>query len=165
MLRFTVVRPEVGCMPEGRVQFLSHHTPDALWQPRWLAHPNTARGLTDMLFCVADAREAGARYARYLGRRARHFDGGCALRMDRGRLALLERDRLSASLPHVDIPCVPCMAAYAIECADAGRARAALGASGIGFEDHDQGVVVVPLPAALGGTVIFTAPGTPPPWL
>ena len=42
-LRFTVVRPEVGCLAEGRVQFLTHHTPDELWQPRWLAHPNTAR--------------------------------------------------------------------------------------------------------------------------
>lgn len=48
-LRFTVARPEVGCLPEGRVQFLAHHTPDALWQHRWLEHPNTARALTGVL--------------------------------------------------------------------------------------------------------------------
>ena len=57
-LRFTVVRPEVGALAEGRVQFLTHHTPDDLWQARWLDHPNTARALTDMLFCVEDPEEA-----------------------------------------------------------------------------------------------------------
>lgn len=164
-LRFTVARPEVDCLPEGRVQFLTHHTPEALWQPRWLAHANGARGLTDMLFCVRDAREAGDRYARYLGRRAESIDGGRVLRLDRGRLALIEAERLRATLPAMEIPHVPFMAAYALECEDLGRAAAALRAGGIEYIDTNGEVLVVsPLPV-LGGTIVFTAPGASPPWL
>lgn len=164
-LRFTVARPEVDCLPEGRVQFLTHHTPEALWQPRWLAHPNTARALTDMLFCVRDPREAGARYERYLGRRAEPIDGGRVLQLDRGRLALLDAERVSTTLPAMDIPRVPFMAAYALECASLARATASLQAGAIEFiEERDRRVVVPPLPA-LGGTIVFTAPGALPPWL
>ena len=90
-LRFTVARPQPNCLPEGRVQFLTHHTGEALWQPRWLAHPNGARALTDVLFCVRDPNEASARYERYLGRRAQEVDGGGVLQLDRGRLALLDQ--------------------------------------------------------------------------
>jgi hypothetical protein len=164
-LRFTVVRPEVGCLPEGRVQFLTHHTPQALWQSRWLRHPNSARGLTDMLFCVNDAREAGARYERYLGRRSETLDGGRVLRMQRGRLTLLEPERVAAALPQADIPCVPFMAAYAIECASLDRARAVLGASAFDFRDDTDGVLIVPLSPALGGSIVFTESGALPPWL
>jgi hypothetical protein len=43
--RFTVVRVRPGAMPEGRVQFVQHHTPDLLWQARWLRHENGAAAL------------------------------------------------------------------------------------------------------------------------
>jgi Glyoxalase-like domain len=164
-LRFTVVRPEVDCLAEGRVQFLTHHTPDELWQARWLEHPNTARALTDLLFCVADPREAGPRYERYLGRRAESVDGGSVLEVERGRLTLLDAEHVRAALPGIHIPCVPFMAAYAVACESLGKARALLHASGIEHLDHGRQVLSVAAPAALGGTVVFTQGGAPPPWL
>lgn len=164
-LRFSVVRPEVGCIPEGRVQFLSHHTADDVWQARWLEHPNTARALTDMLFCVADPREASLRYERYLGRPAEAVDGGYVLQVERGRLTLLDAERVREALPGSNIPCVPCMAAYAVDCGNLGNTRAVLRASGIAYADHDKRVLTVPVPPALGGTIVFTQAGAPPPWL
>ena len=164
-LRFTVVRPEVGCLPEGRVQFLSHHTPDDLWQPRWLDHPNTARGLTDLLFCVVDTREASRRYERYLGRRAEAVDGGYVLQMDRGRLALLDVERVGAALPGDGIPCVPFMAAYALACENLASTRALLRANGIGYRDYDDQGLTVPASPELGGSIVFTGDGGLAPWL
>lgn len=164
-LRFTVVRPEVGCLPEGRVQFLTHHTAEILWQPRWLEHPNTARGLTDMLFCVEDVGEAGGRYQSYLGRRAEPIDGGCVLRMQRGRLTLLDARGVEAALPGIDIPRVPFMAAYAIECARPEPARDVLDASGIAYLEQQGGALTVHLAPALGGTMVLMGPGALPPWL
>jgi hypothetical protein len=164
-LRFTVVRPEVGCLPEGRVQFLTHHTPDELWQPRWLNHPNTARALTDMLFCVEDPREASRRYQRYLGRTAEPVHGGYVVALERGRLTLLAAERVAALLPGIDIPCVPFMAAYAIDCRSLGSARAVLRASGIDFIDHAHQGLTVPALPALGGTIAFTEDAGLPPWL
>ncbi len=164
-LRFTVVRPEVGCLPEGRVQFLTHHTPDELWQPRWLEHPNTARALTDVLFCVADIHEASRRYERYLGRTAEAVHGGYVLQMDRGRLALLDVERVCAALPGGSIPCVPFMAAYALACENLASTRAVLRASGIDYRDRDHRGLIVPASPALGGSIVFTEDGGLPPWL
>src|SRR5581483_5515337 len=41
---FTIARVEPGVMPEGRIQMLTHHTEHAVWQKRWLTHPNSASG-------------------------------------------------------------------------------------------------------------------------
>src|SRR5687767_12231229 len=38
--RFTVVRVPPGTMAEGRIQYCRHHTPELLWQSRWLTHAN-----------------------------------------------------------------------------------------------------------------------------
>jgi hypothetical protein len=65
--RFTVVRVPSGNMPEGRIQFCQHHTPELLWQTRWLAHANRAASLQGVILCVANPREAAERYARFTG--------------------------------------------------------------------------------------------------
>ena len=65
---FTVARAERGAMAEGRIQILTHHTEDAVWQKRWLAHPNGARGLASVAIAVADVEEAGAPSGRSLSR-------------------------------------------------------------------------------------------------
>jgi hypothetical protein len=164
-LRFTVVRPEVGTLAEGRVQFLTHHTPDDLWQSRWLAHPNTARALTDMVFCVADPWEASQRYERYLQRRPEPIDGGYVLQLERGRLTLVDAERIVALLPQSDIPCPPCMAAYAIDCKSLESTRAALRDGGIAFCDHGPHALSVPTLPGLGGAITFTEDTALPPWL
>lgn len=164
-LRFTVVRPEVGCLPEGRVQFLTHHTPDLLWQPRWLEHANSARGLTDMLFCVDDAQEAAERYTRYLGTHPEPVPGGVVFQLTRGRLALLETGQAAAALPGAPLPAPPCMAAYAIACGDLDATRALLAARGVDFHVAGEAVLWVSAPPALGGVIAFTGPGARAPWL
>ncbi len=65
--RFTVVRTKPGMMEEGRVQFVEQHTPDFLWQKRWLSHKNGATRLKRVEICVADPQAAVARYAAYTG--------------------------------------------------------------------------------------------------
>ena len=67
---FTIARVEPGVMPEGRIQMLTHHTEQAVWQKRWLKHPNSAIGLIDVVIAVADVEEAAQRFARFTGRTA-----------------------------------------------------------------------------------------------
>ena len=40
--RFAVMRPAPDRMPEGRIQVVEHLTPAAIWQRRYLTHPNGA---------------------------------------------------------------------------------------------------------------------------
>src|SRR5436189_163043 len=41
--RFTIARIAHGSMPEGRVQFLTHHTEPLVWRDGLLDHPNGAQ--------------------------------------------------------------------------------------------------------------------------
>src|ERR1700722_10296044 len=68
--KFTVTRVEPGQMTEGRIQILTHHTEAAVWQPRWLSHPNGATGLIDVVIATANVEDAAGRFSRFLGKPA-----------------------------------------------------------------------------------------------
>ena len=163
--RFSVARPGAGAMPEGRIQFLTHHTPELLWQTRWLDHPNRAVALTDVVIAVADLGEARARFARYLGVPERTLGADGALyETRRGRLTLLGAAGLARALPAIHAPSLPFIAAIGIESADLAATRRCLVAAGLPTADR-QDVLVVAGPPALGGGVAFLASDARPPWL
>ncbi|MCP5151819.1 MAG: VOC family protein [Ectothiorhodospiraceae bacterium] len=155
-LRFSVSRPQPGSLPEGRVQVLTHHTPELLWETRWLDHPNTAHALTDLVFCVDDPHEAAARYGRYLDRPARAVAGGHVITLDRGQLTLLTPAAVTATLGEGTVPAVPAMVGYVVQCRDVGRALRSVEASGLAHRVSSDGAVVVRLPADTGGVVVLT---------
>jgi hypothetical protein len=68
--RFTIARIAHGSMPEGRVQFLTHHTEPLVWRDGFLDHPNGAQALTGLWIAAADPAEAAERYVRFTGRPA-----------------------------------------------------------------------------------------------
>src|SRR5215475_5879603 len=88
---FTVARVERGAMAEGRIQILTHRTEEAVWQRRWLAHPNGARALASAVIVVRDVEEAAARFARFTGRDAISRRVGAVFALDRGRVELVTR--------------------------------------------------------------------------
>src|SRR5262249_14071722 len=104
---FTVARVERGAMAEGRIQILTHHTEEAVWQKRWLRHPNGARALTSVVIVVADVEEAAARFARFTGRDATPTRSGAVVALDRGRVELVTRAAFEAALPDIAVPCLP----------------------------------------------------------
>jgi hypothetical protein len=83
---FTVLRLQPPGMPEGRIQFCTHYTPDAVWPDRYLAEGNRARQLSGALLAMADPAEAAARFARFTGREAVKTANGHLLSLDRGAL-------------------------------------------------------------------------------
>ncbi len=162
-LRFTVIRPEAGSLPEGRVQFLTQHTPELVWEERWLDQPNGALALTDLLFCVHDVDECARRYARYLRTDASPLPAGRGLAFQRGTLAILAPGAARALLAGVELPPAPCMAGYAVRVADLQAARRHLEGAGLACLPAAGGSLVVPMPAALGGVTVFHD-GSGPPW-
>lgn len=68
--RFTLARPGKGIFPEGRVQVMTHHSPEALWQSRWLTHPNGATALKALLVATPMPEAAARRLARFAGTEA-----------------------------------------------------------------------------------------------
>jgi hypothetical protein len=146
---FTLARVEAAEMPEGRIQMLTHHTEQLVWQPRWLSHPNGALALAGMLIAVADVDEAAERFARFTGREARRCRMARKIELDRGYVHLLSAEGLEQMLPEIAIPCVPFMAACEIRVASLAAARAALQRGGIRYWGRDE-ALVAEFPAALG---------------
>ncbi len=167
-LRFTVGRAELGSMAEGRVQFLTHHTPEHLWQTRYLGHPNTAEDLAEVWIVVGELDEAAARYSAYLDLPAGRVEPGAAtIRLSRGQVSLFTPEAFRKRLPAAEVPTLPFIAGYGLAASDPGRARElAEGTPGVVIHDSlprstnagSERFAVV-LPGSAGGTLLFSRSG------
>jgi hypothetical protein len=161
---FTIARVEPGVMPEGRVQILTHRTEQAVWQPRWLAHPNGADGLTDVVIAVADVDEAAQRFARFTGRPAITNAAGRAIALDRGRVQLMDAAAFKALLPEIAVPSLPFIGAYAVKVASLDQAERALRAGGLSARRTGL-LLIAPFPPELGlGAWLFAESASALPW-
>jgi hypothetical protein len=161
---FTIARVEPGVMPEGRIQMLTHRTEQAVWQPRWLTHPNGALGLTDVVMAVADVDEAAQRFARFTGRPAVPNAAGRAIVLDRGRVQLMDAAAFRALLPEIAVPSVPFIGAYAVRVASLDQAERALRAGGHSARRSGP-LLIAPFPPELGlGAWLFVEAASALPW-
>lgn len=161
---FSVVRVAPGEMPEGRIQALTHLTEHAVWQPRWLTHPNGATGLLDIMIAETEVKEAAGRFRRFLGRDARADRFGPAFHLDRGRVQLVSAGSLRGVFPRLAIPDLPFMAAYGIAVTSLEQTVACLRAGDVGF-DRLAGHVIAPFPGELGvGCWVFVERAAALPW-
>lgn len=144
--RFTVVRVPPEAMPEGRIQFVSHHTADVVWQPQWLAHGNGARGLLDLVLASDAVERVALRWGRFLDRPVRRIDGGARIATERGNVVILETEAAAARLGAGNPPTFP---AYGLEVADLDHAADALSAGGAELRRSGR-VAFANFPPALG---------------
>jgi len=161
---FTIARVEPGVMPEGRIQILTHRTEQAVWQPRWLDHPNGALALTEVVIAVADGEEAARRFARFTDRSAAANPGGRAVVLDRGRVQLMDATALAAMLPEVAVPALPFIGAYALVVASLDQAEQALRAGGVAARRAGS-MLIAMFPPELGrGAWMFVETASALPW-
>lgn len=161
---FTVARVDEGQMREGRVQYLTHHTEEAVWQKRWLAHPNGANALLDVIAAVADVDEAATRYVRFLGHEALPTNMGRGILLERGGMQLVNATSLARVLPQLKVPSLPFIAGYAIRVTSLDAAERVLKSGGVTAERQGP-VLVAPFPAELGqGAWLFVERVGDLPW-
>jgi hypothetical protein len=76
--------------PEGRLQLIRHETPEALWQERFLDHPNHAVALEAVVIATPAPAESAARLSRLAGRAATPDpEGGFRIALPAGLVRLL----------------------------------------------------------------------------
>ena len=157
--RFSVIRMPPDSMPEGRIQIVTHQTPELVWQPRYLTHANGVEALTEVIVCVDDPAEAADRFSRLLARPTHISEGEGEVDLSRGRIRFLTRDRLADIVPDVTPPSLPFIAAAGFRCRD-------LAATGRFFTKHDIPIaqpdrthIRLPAAEALGLTMLFRAAG------
>ena len=161
---FTIARVAPGVMPEGRIQMLTHHTEQTVWQQRWLAHPNSAVALIDVVIAVANVEEAAQRFARFTGRAATPTPGGAFIRLDRGGVYLVTHARAAEKLPEVAFSAPPFMVGCALRVESLAAAEAAVDHAGLEWHAFEDGIAAA-FPTALGeGAWLFVERASALPW-
>lgn len=153
--RFSVVRLPPERMPEGRVQIVTHHTPDLVWQPRFLTHANGVAALSEVVVGVDDPTEAAGRFGRLLARPARSADGEGSVDLHRGAIRFLTPARLGQEMPDVTPPSLPFIAAVGFRCADLAATGRFFANRGIPVTDQDRASFRLPASEAFGLTMRF----------
>lgn len=157
--RFTVVRVPPGTMAEGRIQYCRQHTPELLWQPRWTAHANGARGLAAVVVCVADPQEAAQRYARFSGLFAQVAGPLWRIDTQRGALLFVTPEALQRALG-LAAPSLPWIAGYVLTSDNLSATRQHLEQAHCAVKPLPGERLLLEWPGAVGGFVLFQAPGT-----
>jgi hypothetical protein len=161
---FTIARVEPDVMPEGRIQMLTHHTEQAVWQKRWLTHRNSAIGLIDVVIAVADVEQAAQRFARFTDRASISTPHEAMLRLDRGGVLLVSHDALTEILPEVAVPTLPFIAGYAVGVQSLAAAETAVANADLDWRAFEEGIVAS-FPAELGeGAWFFVERASALPW-
>jgi hypothetical protein len=161
---FVIARLAPGAMPEGRIQILTHHTEQAVWQPHWLGHRNGARALIDLVFAVADPEEAGQRFARFTGRGAIPTRLGQAIALDRGGLQLVAASAFAALLPGITVPALPFAGAYGLAVESLAGAERCLRRAGCTVS-RDGHALIAGFPPELGaGAWVLVEAAADLPW-
>ena len=144
-VRFSVVRAAPGKMPEGRVQYVQHLVPEAIWRAAHLRHRNGVAGLAAAYIVAGNPVRAGARWARFMGALPRREGKFVSLETERGRVLIGTRAHLKSLLGAA--PRAPGIAGYALACRNPKAFAARCRASGLTVNRN----LAVQLPPALGG--------------
>lgn len=143
--RFTLSQLDPAATPGASVFACQHHTPEVVWRPDMLAHPNGATGLAFATIVVDDPRAAAAIYARIWPGPARHEDGLAEIRTGTCNLRLVSPARFAAANPGD-----PLLALPAPFCAEIGvrvhsrdAVAALLAAAGVAHRRGADGAVAV----------------------
>ncbi|HEY8067984.1 MAG TPA: VOC family protein [Burkholderiales bacterium] len=151
--KFHVVRAAPGKMPEGRVQFVQHRTPEALWRPQHLGHANNAVKLACLFVVADDPAAAAARWAHFSALLPRPAGAYVHLAAARGHVLIGKRESWRALLG--DAPAAPALAGCALECRDPAILLARCKRLGLALRKIRDELYAVSLPEALGGSWIF----------
>ena len=143
---------------EGRLQLIQHLTREAIWQERFMVHPNNAVALAELVLALAEPAQTAAWFSRMAGHPAvPDAVGGYALDLPHGRVRMLPAAALEQVFPGVTPPCLPFIAGITVRTGDGNAAIGRLVAERrIAATATEAGLVVLPADAA-GAAIRFIA--------
>lgn len=149
--RYQVVHVPHEKMPEGRIEYIEHETPAALWQDQWIAAPasNAQCALAFLLVAASDASEAAARWSHFSGVLPGPADALVRMQLARGQVLVGANDEWQALFAAAVAPASIAGYGLAIEAPQAFVER--LKHIGCATREAAPGVWAASMPQALGG--------------
>jgi hypothetical protein len=131
-MRFRNIFSRDEAYPEGRYIVLEHQTPEYLWQPRYMTHPNGALALEAALVCTDDVPSQAERLGTLLGvEPATGNDGVLRFRPTRGG-TIEVHDAAAFETRYGWRPqALPAFAGVEVRYADRARAAAIMAGNGV----------------------------------
>lgn len=153
-VRFKVVRPAPQAMPEGRVQYVHHLTPEEIWREPHLRHSNGVVALTAVYVCADDVPAGAARWARFTGLLPYPAPGWVELKASRGSVVVSRKEVLEGEGGFHRVPAGPALAGYALRCRNPAAFAERCARSGLRVERRGSHYCVA-LPQGLGGAWVL----------
>ena len=120
---FTVVRAAFEHFPEARAQVLTHHTPQHVWQDRYMATESGIVGLLEAAIVTTNPAESASRFARFVGKTVERDAGTLVIRLDRGRLRFVDARGGAEHFGRVSRPPMPAVGAITLTTEDLDKTR------------------------------------------
>jgi catechol 2,3-dioxygenase-like lactoylglutathione lyase family enzyme len=142
--------------PEALVQIAQHLTPELVFQPRYMRHPNGALRITKVFVCVDDPDVVANQYRREFGGSVSQSGRARTVTLSAARAVIADVQGMKDLLPECPVPATPCLAGFVVGVASAQVVSDFLRANGLEHRQHCGGVLIPPQEAA-GSVVIFEA--------
>ncbi len=120
---FTVIRTGYDVFPEARAQIITHHTPEHMWQQRFLPPESCITGLIEAALVVDNPAETAAHFSKFLGRSIMPDKDDRLILLDRGRVRFVTRRNAAQLFGATRLPPNPSVAAITLTSSDIERTR------------------------------------------
>jgi catechol 2,3-dioxygenase-like lactoylglutathione lyase family enzyme len=141
--------------PEGYIQAARHLTPQYIYQPRYIEHPNGCTQLSETILVVDDLERYAEKYKRYLELPAKREDDTVTFTFALGsRLRIVSARGAPTWLPSSLLPPYPSVAGVAFRAKALQGIRRRLVDQGFAFSEAN-GRLIVPAEQASGLAIVF----------
>lgn len=147
---------DTGQHPEARFLVIQHVTPEVLWQPHLMVHPNGAKSLDAVWICAEDMRAAIDSVSMLTGvTPLTRAHGQATFPLARGRIEVVAADALDSFAPGIVPPVTPFVAGFDVGVADLAATVTLLARNGLAVERSGDALAFVRPELACGACVRF----------
>lgn len=154
---FTVVRAAFRHFPEARLQVLTHHTPEHIWQSRYMPRESGIIGLLEAWIVTSDPSETAGRYGRFLGKIVEQDASSLLVRLDRGALRFVDARGAAERFGRLSRPPMPAVGAVTLTSRDLDKTRYFLLSQGLRPGAIDPTHLLIDESEALGTHIVIVA--------
>lgn len=142
--RFHITQVDPGWFPEADFFFCQHHTPDVLWQPDLLDHPNGVTGLAGVTLVASDPDATAGRIAAVSGLADTETENGHRFVLARGAIDVVSANGIGAQFAGIVPPVLPWVAAVTFTVSDPRAVEELAASQGIKTVTNGGGVWIGP---------------------
>lgn len=139
--------------PEGLLCYVHNHTPELVFQPEVMSHPNSAVALHGVTVVASKPERAAEHYRALLGLDPIAGDEELRFEMDGQCIRIMTRHAFIARYPGAGVPAMPCLRAFDVIVRDLGAARAYLNATRVRHQVREDGSLWVGPRSACGAAL------------